>query len=77
MDEYERAQDGYAYNPNNDYYQAYAEAYAEESKQTFEEPGVGEDQVQGFLSVMVRVLDGPGESALAVRQHSVYDTTST
>ena len=31
MDEYERAQDGYAYNPNSEYYQTYAEAYAKES----------------------------------------------
>ena len=70
MDEYERTQDGYAYNPSSDCYQTYAEASAEESKQTFEEPGVGKDLIQGFFSVMVRVRDGPGESALAVRQHS-------
>ena len=34
-DEFECAQDGYAYNPNSDYYQSYAEAYADESKQAY------------------------------------------
>ena len=62
MDESERAQDGYAYNPNSDYYQTYTEAYAEENKQTCEEPGVGDDQVHGFFNLMMPVLEEPGES---------------
>ena len=37
------------------------------------EADVGEEQEQGFYIVMMRVLDGPGESALAVRKHSMYD----
>ena len=40
-DDFERAQDGYAYNPSSDYYQTYAEAYAEETKQPFEESNGG------------------------------------
>ena len=63
----ERAQDGYAYNPNRDYHQTYAEAYVEGSTQSFEESNVGEEQVQDFFSVMMRVLDGPVESVLAAR----------
>ena len=70
-DEFERAQDGYPYNPNSDYYQAYNEAYAEENKQY--DDTTAEEQSPGFFSVMMRVLDEPGESVLAARQHSVYD----
>ena len=36
-----------------DYYLTYAEAYAEESKQSFEESNVGEEKVQGFFVVMM------------------------
>ena len=72
-DEFERAQDVYAYNPQSDYYQAYSEAYADESKQAYDDTNGGEEQVQGFFSVMMRVLDEPGESALATRQHSICD----
>ena len=60
-DEFERAQDGYAYNPNSDYYQSYAEAYADESKQAYDDSNVGDEQVPGFFRVMMRVLDEPRE----------------
>ena len=59
--------------PNSDYYQSYAEAYADESKQAYDDSNVGDEQVPGFFSVMMRVLDEPGESVLAARQHSIYD----
>ena len=34
---------------------------------------MGDEQVPGFFSVMMRVLDEPGESVLTARQHSIYD----
>ena len=59
-DEFERAQDGYAYNPHSDYYQTHAEAYADESKQAYEDTNGEEELVPGFFSVMMRVLDELG-----------------
>ena len=53
--------------PNSDYYQSYAETYADESKQAYDDSNVGDEQVPDFFSVMIRVLDEPGESVLAAR----------
>ena len=70
-DEFDRAPDGYPFNPPSDYYrsysgdQAYAQDYVGEFAEHQEEQEALAEEEPTYFNLMVRVI-GPGESAMAV-----------
>ena len=72
-DEFDVANDGYPYSAQSDYYHTYTENTGDEQKDAQVGSVSDADGTQGFFSLMVRVLDTPGDTVMAARQYFLHD----